>query len=236
MPIASPGRRPDGRVTAEAVLQAAGEVFAEKGPDRATSKEICARAGASAAAVNYYFGGIGPLYDAVLARAHERMLAAGDLAALADAAIPPAEKIRRLIALHLDALFGLGPHAWEIRVINRELIAPSPALLRFRKRQVAPRIQLIQRIVAEAMALPADHPAVNQAGFCTLAPCVALLTGPPGLLRDVTGSDQPGPAALPALAERLAVFAMGGIQALAEAVRQTQRGRPAPAGPTGRKR
>jgi TetR/AcrR family transcriptional regulator, regulator of cefoperazone and chloramphenicol sensitivity len=219
MPVSRPGRRPDGRVTAEAVLQAAGAVFAEKGPDRATSKEICARAGTSAAAVNYYFGGIGPLYDAVLLRAHERLLDSEGLAALATAEIAPAEKIERLITLHLEALLGLGLHAWELRVISRELIAPSPALARFHEEQAAPRLLLIRRIVAEAMELPATHSITGYAAFCSLAPCAMLLTGPPGLVRDITGSDRFEPAELPALTERLAGFAMGGIRALAEMTR-----------------
>ena len=38
----------------EHLLEVAGEVFAEEGYGRATSKEICERAGMNAAAVNYH--------------------------------------------------------------------------------------------------------------------------------------------------------------------------------------
>ena len=52
------GRRDDGATTRAQLLEAAGEIFAEKGLDRATGKEIADRAGTNSAAVNYYFGGL----------------------------------------------------------------------------------------------------------------------------------------------------------------------------------
>lgn len=220
MPQLPPGRRTDGRGTAEVVLQAAGEVFAEKGLDRATSKEICARAGTNSAAVNYYFAGFDALYDAVLLRAHERVMGWADMAQIAASTGSPAEKVRQLIGLHLNAMLGLGPHAWELRVVSRELISPSPALLRMRDEQMAPRMLMIDRIVAEAMDLPIDDPAVRQAAFCTMTPSLMLLTGSPAMLSTITGSNQPEPADMAALTDRLARYAMGGIEALGVLVRQ----------------
>src|SRR5260370_36481377 len=56
------------------LLEAAGHVFAEKGFDRATGKEICERAGTNTAAINYYFGGMEGLYAAVVWEAHDRLV------------------------------------------------------------------------------------------------------------------------------------------------------------------
>ena len=52
--------------TRERLLEAAGEVFAQKGFREATIREICARAGANIAAINYHFGGKERLYAEVL--------------------------------------------------------------------------------------------------------------------------------------------------------------------------
>ncbi|MEJ2426050.1 MAG: TetR/AcrR family transcriptional regulator, partial [Candidatus Thiodiazotropha sp.] len=52
--------------TKEKLLQAAIKVFVEKGYRGATAQEICQRAGANMAAVNYYFGGKEKLYQYIL--------------------------------------------------------------------------------------------------------------------------------------------------------------------------
>jgi TetR/AcrR family transcriptional regulator, regulator of cefoperazone and chloramphenicol sensitivity len=64
----------DHRSTRQQLLEAAGHMFAKKGFERSTAKEICERAGTNTAAVNYHFGGIEALYAAVLDEARNRIL------------------------------------------------------------------------------------------------------------------------------------------------------------------
>src|SRR5262245_50873942 len=67
--------------TRQRLLEAAGPVFAQYGFDRATGKEICERAGANIAAINYHFGGMQSLYAEVVAEAHNRFVTLADLSA-----------------------------------------------------------------------------------------------------------------------------------------------------------
>ena len=62
-PVPSAVQAPD---TRERLLESAGEVFAEQGFRRATVRQICDRAKANVAAINYHFGDKMGLYAAVM--------------------------------------------------------------------------------------------------------------------------------------------------------------------------
>ncbi|SCF09287.1 transcriptional regulator, TetR family [Micromonospora purpureochromogenes] len=63
---ASPRRRRDADGTRAALLKAGAELFAERGYDHATTRDIGERAGVDAAMIARYFGGKAQLYIAVL--------------------------------------------------------------------------------------------------------------------------------------------------------------------------
>jgi len=127
--VAHPRSRPDFRQRTRAeLLESAGQVFAEKGFDRATGKEICERAGANAAAINYYFGGMDGLYAAVLEEANQRLVPVETISAAIAGKKDARAKLQAIIELVVDKLMGPASSSWAFRVLSREIIAPSPAI------------------------------------------------------------------------------------------------------------
>lgn len=174
--------RSDGRVKREHLLRVATRLYARNGFDRTTSKEICAAANTNVAAVNYHFGSKDALYAAVLVEAHGQLVKLEVLEAIARADGTPLSRLRAVLSHFLvrpagsDLLPGL-------RVLVRELMAPSnqaPTLLR---QAVLPKIRVMMSIVAAVLDLPVEDPAVQRAMMFVIMPCIMLVIAPRELLR-----------------------------------------------------
>ncbi|MDX3973928.1 TetR/AcrR family transcriptional regulator [Shinella sp.] len=205
--------RQDGAATRAGLLEAAGAVFAEVGFDRATAKEIAQRAGTNAAAVNYHFGGIEPLYEAVLAEAHRRLMSYELLIQTIGAEGDPKDKLRRVIGLLVRVVRAESNMSWPAKAIVREIISPTPHIEKLRREELDPKKALIFGLISEIMGRSPDDPLVAQAMLSTMAPCLMLLVAEqrlseviPDLARTAVSDEM--------LAERLASFALGGLAQL----------------------
>lgn len=113
LPAARPGRKLEDQGTRQQLLEAAGQVFAEKGFERATGKEICERAGTNTAAVNYYFGGMEGLYAAVLQEACSRLVPFEAAAAAVASKAEARDKLEAMLGLGIRTLLtGPAPSSW----------------------------------------------------------------------------------------------------------------------------
>lgn len=205
--------RQNGLATRAQLLQAAGEVFAEEGFAKATSKEICRRARANVAAVNYHFGSKEGLYAAVLEEAHSRLVSLGTVAATARSAIAPQQKLRMLLTRMVAEIAKRDRTAWELRVLSREILSPSPMMDGLVKNQIAPKATFLRAILAEIMELHADHPAVSRALISVLGPCIMLLITNRALQQKVAPKlDMDAES----LTDHMVAYALGGMQAVAK--------------------
>jgi TetR/AcrR family transcriptional regulator, regulator of cefoperazone and chloramphenicol sensitivity len=205
--------RPDGAETRNNLLEAAGAVFAESGFDRATAKEIAHRAGANAAAVNYHFGGIEPLYEEVLAEAHRRLVSYQVLARVVSADQDPKDRLRRLIGLLVGVVRSGSSASWPAKVIVREVIAPTPHFEKLRREELEPKKTLIFGVISQIMGVTPDHPLVAQAALSIMAPCFMLLIAEKRLTEVLPPLDRAN-VSNETLANRLANFVLGGIAQL----------------------
>lgn len=218
------GRRPrhapsrqDGLETRRALLEAAGRVFAEHGYAKATSKEICQRAKANVAAVNYHFGSKDALYGAVLEEAHSRIVSLESMAAVAASDVDARAKLRLLLSRLAQQIGKRDSDGWELRVLSRAILSRSPMMSGLIERQIAPKAALLRGILAESMALPADHPAVSRSLINLIGPFLMLLVTDQRIQRKVAPHLD---LQHEAFAEHMVTYAIGGLQAIARAARR----------------
>jgi AcrR family transcriptional regulator len=103
--------------TRDKILDVGESLFARKGYDRTTIKQIGTGAGLNPALIYYYFAGKEGLYKAVLQRLFDTLLSQGS--ALLDGTVPPADAIRRLLALQAEWLLAR-PNFY--RLLVREMV------------------------------------------------------------------------------------------------------------------
>ena len=150
------------RETRERVLKAAAQLFADRGFKKVTVRDICRVARANVAAVNYHFGDKGGLYREVLQLAIETMRATTDAARAAGRGLPAEERLREYIRVSLCRATHSSAAHWISRLIYREMNDPTPAFDTLVEQGIRPRLDDLTAIVAEMLALPAEHPSVVQ--------------------------------------------------------------------------
>jgi AcrR family transcriptional regulator len=132
--------------TRDDILDAALGVFAEHGFRAGTVRDICDRAGANVAAVNYYFGDKANLYSEVILHAYNLAGASEPMPLLGSEASDPASLLRVWILWYVRRILQF--ERTDIgRLMAREMAEPSQALDRLAQRSVLPVFSELSRIV-----------------------------------------------------------------------------------------
>ncbi len=158
--------------TRQRLLDAAGEIFAEQGYRAATIRDICHRAGANIAAVNYHFGDKQKLYTEVLSYAYENARAKypsdGGLA-------PDATAEQRLCAFIRALVFRIMDEsrlAWHGKLMFRELMEPTEALGMVVAAGIRPEYERLRAIIAKMIGPDADEEKVLQCVWSVSGQCL----------------------------------------------------------------
>ncbi len=155
-PVRRRTKRKASDLTRDKLIVAAGHVFAERGYRAATIREICRRAGANVAAVNYTFGDKMGLYTEVL-RHSIRAAQTGALRAALDSSLSPENTIRGVIRARLMTLCQEARPDWLIRLVLHEFSHPTPAMGRVVDEGLRPIYERVRKAVGEIIGLPPNH-------------------------------------------------------------------------------
>jgi AcrR family transcriptional regulator len=158
--------------TREALIHAAGEVFAELGYRAATVRDICKKADANVAAVNYHFRDKAGLYRAVWQYSHHCALQKYPLQYGASEKAKPQDKLRAYIGSFLLRIFDKGELAWFGKLISREMIEPTPALESLVKEEIQPQLFYLSGIVRSILGPKATDIQIQRTAMSVVSQCV----------------------------------------------------------------
>lgn len=159
-----------GDETRQKLLEAAGEVFAAKGFQAATVREICSRAGANLAAVNYHFGDKEQLYIAAVRHAHSA--GTGQPNGHWPPGTPAEDKLRRYVKHLLRNMLQSNKPAWHAQLIFREMFAPTGACVELVEADIRPAMKTLLDIIDELV--PPETPAEDRhmVAFSIIGQCI----------------------------------------------------------------
>lgn len=202
------GTPADSERSREALIEAAGEVFAEHGFAHATVREICRRAGTSPGAINYHFGTKEKLYEAAMHRAHPASMAELDAPDGASAE----ERLRRYVSVFLSRTLDDSRPSWHGRLLINELSNPTAALDGFVQEIVHPHFEHLYAIVSELLGDAADDQTTVEHALSVVGQCVFYRQSREIIDRVAVQRGYGGPDA-ERLAEHIAEVSLAGIAA-----------------------
>ena len=155
--------------TRQRLLEAAGEVFAEQGFRAATIRDICTKAGANIAAVNYHFGDKQNLYAEVLKYAYERSRAKypSDMGLAPDATAQ--QRLQGFVRALVYRILDQTRFAWHGTLMFREMVEPTEALHRLVDQAIRPEFERLHATIQNMLGPHADPEQILQ--------CVWSITG-----------------------------------------------------------
>ncbi len=200
---------PEGKTASEQtrarLLAAAREVFSQRGFQGATVREICRRAEANGAAVNYHFGS----KDGLLAEA----LNFSPLAELqkANANEPPEVRLRLFIRDFMLMMLDEKNPSSQCRIMARELADPTPALDKIVREAVAPLHEFLGTLVRGILKDNVGPDEVRRCVYSIFGQCVFYRHSHPVLQR-LHRSLRYDRKQVEAIAEHIVEFSLAGIR------------------------
>ena len=189
------------------LLDAAREVFSQHGFQDATVREICRRAGANVAAVNYHFGS----KDGLLAEA----LNFASLAALQKANVKadecPRKRLRLFIRDFMLMLLDEKNPSSQCRIMARELADPTPALDKIVREAIAPLHEFLGKLVREIVADRIGEAELRRHVHSILGQCLFYRHSQPVLQR-LHPRLRYDHKEIEAIAEHIADFSLAGLE------------------------
>jgi AcrR family transcriptional regulator len=197
--------------TKQRLLEAAGEEFAERGFEGATVRQICQRADANVAAINYHFGDKEQLYTQAVIEAHR--CGTGEV----DGFVPPDSlddspdlQLRLYIRHFLDQVLSISRRpTWHNRLMLREMVQPTQASEALVREFIRPKFDHLVGILAR-ICPEADAQRLHVLAFSVVGQCLHYRMAH-AISRRLIGDEQYDALDLDFLTDHIAGFCLAAL-------------------------
>jgi len=196
--------------TRNAIMEAAGRIFAEEGYPKATVRDICRQADANIAAINYHFGDKKGLYLAVLRHYQEIAFQAYPPDHGIKSNQKPEEKLHAFIRSSLLRIMDEERPAWFGKLLAREFSQPTWAFDILVEETIRPSFQLLIGIVAAILNKGAKERKVRLCAMSIVGQCLYFRHSHPVITRVFPG-EAFGPKQIDELAGHIADLSLYGL-------------------------
>jgi AcrR family transcriptional regulator len=193
------------------LLDAAREAFSQHGFQGTTVRDICRRAEANVAAVNYHFGSKDGLLAETLNFASLKALQLANIKADGDPEVRLRLFIRDFLLMLLDETNG----SLSCRIMARELADPTPALDKIVREAIAPLHEFLYKLLREIAGEKTEEAELRRCMHSILGQCLYYRHSHPVLQR-LHPRLRYGRKEIEALAGHIADFSLAGIRHISE--------------------
>jgi AcrR family transcriptional regulator len=208
--------------TAKSLLAAASDVFAKKGYRDATIAEICERAKANIAAVNYHFGDKETLYTEAWRHSFSESVKAHPPDGGVSDAAPPEERLQGQVVALLRRI--ADENNREFFIVQKELANPTGLLNKVMREELRPLQERTESLVREFFG---PHASAMQVRFCVISiisQCINPMVAIKG--RKEKREDKGGPPGIDDIegySNHVVKFSLAGIRAICDEAEKKRR-------------
>ena len=201
-------------------MHAAGPIFADKGFEGATVREICLAADVNVASINYHFGDKQKLYHETVLYAHECRHDSVEKSAQ-----PSSEPIVRLQNLIEQILFSMvvnenGP--WQVRLLTNEIQHPTDTCRQLVRDHFRPFLVELSEAITDVAGKPIAADVLSTLAMSVIGQCMIYRFAPETHAMticsesEIDSAQKPEPIDLAKLAGIVTKFSIAGIRAVAD--------------------
>jgi TetR/AcrR family transcriptional regulator, regulator of cefoperazone and chloramphenicol sensitivity len=202
----------DLELTKARTLEAAGQMFAEFGFDGTTIRDICERADANIAAVNYYFGDKQRLYIEAVVQAHRWRLEQFPLPEWPEGT-PPETRLADFITTFIRRVRSGPDGTWHAKLMMREMANPSAACGELVQSTIRPQFEILLKLLRELLPADVSQEQLRLTAFSIVGQCLFYHFADP-VIRNLLSAEEYASMHVELLANHITKFSLASINQL----------------------